>query len=432
MKLKLIYPEWGHFPLLYRRYIPVLGIATVAALTPPDWEIEFIDERIEPLDIKKDADIVGISVMTPQALRAYEIAGAYRALEIPVVLGGVHVSLAPEDAMAHADAIVVGEAEGVWLGLLNDFKRGQLRRIYKCENPVLDPPLPRWDLICNGKGYLPMNSIQVSRGCPVNCDMCSVPQSFGTEFRMRDISSLMREIECMDKYVFVVNDNLHLSKRRSLGFLDGLKKFSKEWVGLAPLKIGGDIEFLETLKESNCWAMYVDLSPWISAGLNDIIDGVQVKKAGEYISRIKEYNIKVIASFVFGFDHDDKSIFEKTVSFAKRHEIEEVEFHILTPYPKSRLFERLKGQGRLITERFSDYTTAKVVYKPAKMSPDELYNGYTAAWKEFYSDEYEDNPEGPLVRTFRGFPLKGKDFLNYSGEKWIDSVLKKKVSNRNV
>jgi radical SAM superfamily enzyme YgiQ (UPF0313 family) len=426
LKLKLIYPEWGHFPLLYRRYIPPLGIATIAALTPSEWEIEFVDERIESLKIADDADLVGISLMTPQALRAYEIADAYKSLGITVVLGGVHVCLAPEDAIAHADAIVIGESEGVWADLLNDFKKGQIKRIYRCETPVLHPPLPRWDVICKGKGYLPLNPIQIARGCPVNCDMCSVPQNFGKEFRMRDIASLMKEIECMDRYAFVVNDNLHLAKRRSLRFLNGLKNLSKKWVGLALLRIGGDPDFLKMLRESNCWAMYIDLSPWLSASLNEVIEGIQVKKAGEYIKRIREHNIKVIASFVFGFDHDDKDIFEKTVSFSKQHEIEEVEFHILTPYPGSRLFERLKYQGRLTSERFSDYTSSKVVFRPAKMSPEELYEGYVTAWKEFYSDEYEEKPEGPVVRTFRSFPFSREDPLDYQEGKWVDSVLKKR------
>lgn len=430
MKLKLIYPEWGHFPLLYRRFIPVLGPATIAALTPDEWEIEFIDERIETLNIQNDADLVGISLMTSQALRAYEISSAYRALGIPVILGGVHVSLAPEEATAYADAIIIGEAEEVWIKLLDDFKKNQLKKIYKCTRPVLNPPLPRWDIICSGKGYLPMNALQISRGCPVNCEMCSVPQSFGTDFRMRDINSLHKELDASAKYLFIVNDNLYLSKRRSGEFLNLLKDSSKEWVGLAPLKIGEDKWFLELLMKSHCWAMYIDLSPWISAGLNEVIDDVQVKKAGEYISRIREYNIKVIASFVFGFDHDEKDIFEKTVSFAKKHEIEEVEFHILTPYPMSRLYERLKSQGRLITDKFSEYTTSQVVFKPAKMTPDELYEGYISAWKEFYADEYEDSSNGPMIRTFRCFPMKKDDVIQFNGERWVEAVFKRENTNK--
>lgn len=425
MRLKLIFPEWGHFPLIYRRYIPVLGLATIAALTPDDWVVSFVDERIEPLLIKDDADLVGISIMTPQANRAYQIADQYKALGVPVVLGGVHVSLAPHEAIHHADSIVIGEAEGVWEYVLEDLKNDNLKKIYKCETPYLDIPFPRWDVICDGKDYLPMNSIQVSRGCPVNCDMCSVPQTFGTQFRMRDVDTLIAEMEKLDRYVFIVNDNLHLAKRRTTPFLKALGNSTKQWVGLAPLKIAEDMDFIRLLKKSKCWAMYVDLSPWISAGLNEVIDGVQVRKAGDYIKQIRDMGIKIIASFVFGYDHDEKDIFDKTVDFAKKQGIEEAEFHILTPYPKSRLYERLCSQKRLITNDFSAYTTAKVVFRPTNMTPVELYEGYISAWRNFYGDAYEDSNKGPVVRTFDCFPLTKEDLLNYNGGQWVDAVLKK-------
>ena len=430
MKLKLIFPEWGHFPLIYRRYIPVLGLPTIAALTPDSWDITIVDERIEQLVITRDADLVGISVMTPQANRAYQIADEYRALGIPVVLGGIHVSLAPHDALQHADAVVIGEAEGVWEKVIEDFTANNLKQIYKCETPPLDVPFPRWDLFCDGKGYLPMHSIQISRGCPVNCDMCSVPQTFGTSFRMRAIDTLVSEINRLAPYIFVVNDNLHLAKRRTTPFLEALKESSREWVGLAPLNMADDIDFLRTIKESNCWAMYIDLSPWISAGLNEIVDGVQVKKAGDYINRVRDLGIKIIASFVFGFDHDDKDIFDRTVTFAEKHGIEEVEFHILTPYPKSRLYERLKSQKRLIVDDFSEYTSARVVFEPANMTPEELNEGYQNAWKAFYPDAYEDSEKGPVVRTLSCFPLKRGAVLNYDDGSWVSAVIKKEGVHR--
>jgi radical SAM superfamily enzyme YgiQ (UPF0313 family) len=430
MKLKLIFPEWGHFPLIYRRYIPVLGISTVAALTPADWGISFIDERIEPLVIKKDVDLVGISLMTPQANRAYRIADQYRALGVPVVLGGVHVSLAPRDAMKHADAIVIGEAEGVWEKVITDFEQGKMKKVYQCEIPPVEVPFPRWDLVCNGKDYLPVHSLQVSRGCPVNCDMCSVPRTFGTAFRIRNLDTLLAEIERLADHLFLVNDNLHLAKRRTTPLFEALTGSDKKWVGLAPLRIAEDRDFLRLMRRSKCWALYVDLSPWISAGLNEVVDGVEVRKAGDYIQRIHDAGIKVIASFVFGFDHDEKDIFERTVSFAKLHEIEEAEFHILTPYPRSRLYERLSSRGRLITRNFTDYTTSRVVFRPYAMTPEELYEGYLGAWKDFYGAAYEDSADGPVVRTYACFPLTGEDLLGLEGGGWVDAVRKKSLGRR--
>lgn len=425
MKIHLIYPDWGHFPLVYRRYIPVMGPAIVAALTPQDIEIVYTDERLSSIDFDMECDMVAISMMTSQANRAYEISRIYRERGVPVVLGGVHVSLMPEDAAQNADAIVVGEAEGTWPELIADFRKGLLKKVYTCKHPAEDIPLPRWDIF-DRQTYIPLNSLQVSRGCPVNCDMCSVPQTYGTEFRMTKTERLLEDVQKLAKYVFIVNDNLHLAKRRVKGFLDGMAMMQKQWIGLAPLSIAADEEYLGLLRKSNCWAMYIDLSPWISASLNERIDGVQVEKANMMLERIREKGIKVIASFVFGFDHDQKDIFDKTVRFARENNIEEAEFHILTPYPKSRLCERLTAEGRLLTTDFSKYSTSSVVFQPANMTPEELYEGYLRAWKDFYpADNYEETPKGPVVKTLACFPLTKKDLLEHNGGRWVDAVMKK-------
>ncbi len=425
MRIHLIYPDWGHFPLVYRRYIPVMGPAIVAALTPADIEIVYTDERISSIDFDMQCDMVAISMMTSQANRAYEISRRYREKGVYVVLGGVHVSLMPEDASQHADAIAVGEAEGTWPELIADFRKGLLKKVYTCKNPAEDIPLPRWDIF-DRQTYIPMNSLQVSRGCPVNCDMCSVPQTYGTEFRMARTERLLEDVMELDKYVFIVNDNMHLAKRRVRAFLDGMAMTQKQWIGLAPLSIAADEEYLDLLRKSNCWAMYIDLSAWISAGLNKRIDGVQVEKANMMIERIREKGIKVIASFVFGFDHDHKDIFEKTVRFARDNNIEEAEFHILTPYPKSRLYERLAAEGRLLTTKFSNYSTSSVVFQPANMTPEELYEGYLRAWKDFYpAENYEETPQGPVVKTFACFPLTKEDLLEHNDGRWVAAVMKK-------
>ncbi|GAB4490059.1 MAG: radical SAM protein [Thermodesulfovibrionales bacterium] len=428
MRLHLIYPDWGHFPLIYRRFIPVMGPAIVAALTPPDIEVIFTDERLDTIDFNMDCDLVAISMMTSQASRAYEIADTYREKGVPVVLGGVHVSLMPEEAARHADAIVIGEAEGTWPQVIEDFRSGGLKKTYSCTKPAEKIPAPRWS-IYDGRGYIPMNSLQVSRGCPVNCDMCSVPQTYGTEFRMMKTDRLLEDVAKLDRYVFIINDNLHLAKRRVRPFLEGMAATGRPWVGLSPLSIAQDEDYLSLLEKSGCWAMYVDLSPWISAGINKVIDGVQIDKASQMIDRIRERGIKIIASFVFGFDHDRPDVFENTVRFAHENAIEEVEFHILTPYPKSRLHDRLVSEGRLLTSDFSRYSSSSVVFTPAQMSADELRAGYRQAWRDFYPDEeVEETGQGPVIRTFACFPLNREDLLNYSGGKWVDAVIKNKRS----
>lgn len=425
MRVHLIYPDWGYFPLLYRRYIPVMGPAIVAALTPSDIEVVFTDERLDPVDFDRECDLVAISMMTSQAQRAYEIARIYRGRGIPVIIGGVHASLMPEEAALHADAVVIGEAENTWPEVVRDFRAGMLRKTYSCSSPAVEIPMPRWEIF-DRSVYLPMNSLQISRGCPVNCELCSVPQTSGTEFRMADTGRILAGLAGLEEYLFLVNDNLHMAKRRVMPFLQGLAESGKEWVGLAPLSIAEDPAYLDALRRANCWAQYVDLSPWISAGLNERVADGQVDKARRLLDRIRERGIKVIASFVFGFDHDDGDIFDRTVRFAKNNGIEEAEFHILTPYPRTRLFERLETEGRLLTTDFSQYSTSSVVFRPARMSEAELLEGYRRAWRDFYSEEEpEETEEGPLVRTYACFPFGGDDLLHYTGGRWVDAVRKK-------
>jgi len=427
VKLKLIYPDLGNFPLVYRRYIPTLGPAILAAITPSDIDISFTDERVEEVDTGEDCDLVAISVMTPQANRAYELAARFRQRGIPVVLGGVHVSLMPEEAMRHADAVVVGEAEETWPQVVEDFRQGSLKKVYRCGMPPESVPLPRWNIF-DREVYIPMNSVQVSRGCPVNCDMCSVPETFGTKFRMFDVDTLLGQVEQLDKYLFVVNDNLHLAKRRVRGFFEGLRDIRKEWVGLAPLSFAEDEDYLRLLRNSNCWAMYIDLSPWVSASLNDVIDNVEVRRAGEYLKRVHGHGIKVIASFVFGFDHDGRDVFDKTVEFARHNEIEEAEFHILTPYPRSRLYGRLQNEGRLISTDFSRYTAGSVVFRPRNMTAEELQEGYLRAWRDFYSDaEVRETEGGPVVKSYSCFPVTAEEILRDRGESWLNETIEKRM-----
>jgi radical SAM superfamily enzyme YgiQ (UPF0313 family) len=424
LKLKIIYPDLGHFPLVYRRTLPVLAPAVLAALTPPDIEISFTDERLHPVQTDEPCDLVAISVMTSQAGRAYELAQCYREKGIPVVLGGVHISLLPQEAETRADAIVVGEAEEVWPELLDDFRRGALKKVYRCLNPAAAAPLPCWDLF-DRDPYLPVLPVQVARGCPVACDLCSVSQAFGREFRPLNLDALWPRLAEGNRYLFLVNDNLHLAQRRSRPLLESLSRVGRPWVGLAPLSFARDESYLQLLKKSRCWAMYVDLSPWISAGLNEVVEGVEVRRAGEYLQRIRDQGIKVIASFVFGFDHDRKDIFDRTVAFARDQRIEEAEFHILTPYPRSRLFTRLENEGRLLTRDFSDYTAGNVVFRPRTMTPDELYEGYVQAWRNFYRDhEIRETPRGPLVLSHDCFPVSPEEIRRRQGENWLESLLR--------
>jgi radical SAM superfamily enzyme YgiQ (UPF0313 family) len=432
MKLKLIYPEWGSYPLLYRRYIPTLGLITVASLTPPDIRVSITDERIESIDFSEDVDLVGISVMTCQARRSYEIASTYREKGVTVVLGGIHPSLLPEEASQYSDAVVIGEAEGSWLNLIEDFREKRLQRYYSCPGKEIKTPLPKWGFYSD-KGYLPISPIQLSRGCPLDCEFCSVPSAFGNTFKMHPEEDILKMINGAEEYLFFINDNIHIARRRTQEIFNFLSSQKKKWVGLVPLNIAEDKRYLSSLVKSGCWALYVDFSPWLSASLNKKVGDSQVVKDIENIKRIKDTGIKIIASFIFGFDHDDKGSFERTVNFARITGIEEAEFHILTPYPKTRLWDKLFSEGRIIEKDFSLYNTTHVVYRPKLMTPEELLDGFLYAWREFYpADSYIDTPDGPVIKTLSAFPLEKEDLLSRSIHKgynprWMEAVFKEGV-----
>jgi len=397
-------------------------------------DISFTDERIEAIDYDEPADMVAISAMTCQAKRAYDIADEYRRRGVPVVMGGIHPSLSPEESALHADAVVVGEAEGSWEPLVEDFRAGRMKPYYKCvERPKMEEVAwPRRDLL-NGKGYIPMESLQVSRGCPVNCEFCSVPGLFGTSYRGRPVGEALAELEKMGEYIFFVDDNFHLAKRRSYELFDGMAGMGKKWTGLAPLNVAADEEYLKRLVKSGCWLLYVDVGPWMSASFGEKRAGfTTAEKHLDNIKRLHDSGIKLIASFVFGYDYDDKGVFERTVEFAKKTGIEECEFLILTPYPNTRLHTKLDAEGRIIDRDLSHYTTTKVVYRPKLMTPDELYEGYITAWKEFYSgDIVEETPDGVLIKTMAQFPINPAVFDKMIDEryrpedKWVESFVRR-------
>lgn len=408
MRIRFIFPSWGEFPLEYRNYLPTLGLITVAGLTPPQHEVRFTDERIETVNLEEEVEVVAVSAMTAQIGRAYELADHFRARGIKVVLGGAHPSVMPEEALQHADAVVIGEAEGPWQKLLEDLERGELQKIYRCSQM---PDLqylgwPRRELL-EGKGYLPVDPLQTTRGCPLDCDFCSVTQTFGKAFRMRPIEYVVDELKNLDDYVFIVDDNMILNKKYSLDLFQGMAPLNKKWTGLGTIKMAEDENFLRLLAHSGCWLLYLDLGPWLSMGLNK--EGLKhplVKKHLDYLGLFHKYNIKVIGSFVFGFDHDTPSIFEHTVAFAKAARMEEVEFLVLTPYPKTRLWAKLEEERRIFDYDWKKYNTAHVVYRPQGMSPQELQDGYAFAWEEFYRGvEHSERLQGLLFRTIQSFPL---------------------------
>ena len=395
----MIFPTFEGTPLAYRAFIPPLGLLTLAALTPPEFTIGFVDERSDTVDFDARADVVAVSAMTPQAARAYEIADRFRARGVPVVLGGPHPSLMPEEALLHADAVVVGEAEDIWAGVLRDLLENRSEGIYVCRHKpdLAGLPFPRHDLL-NDDNYLPIRSIQVTRGCPLNCEFCTVPRNFGREYRIRPIDDVVSEIERLGSHIYFVDDNLMIKRRSFAGLFDRMADMQRGWTGMAPLAIASDEKYVGLLARSGCWSMYVDVGPWLSVGLRGDVSSLkqQVSRSVGYIRTLQDAGIKVMGSFVFGFDYDEESIFDATLEFLQKSGIVEAEFLILTPYPNTPLAEKLGAQGRIFNRDWSRYNTTHAVFRPARMSPERLEQGVNYLWREFY--RRADRTDGFAVR----------------------------------
>ena len=374
--------------------IPNLSLATVAALTPPQVEISFSDDLIHPIDLDgglKDVNLVGITCSTKTAPRAYEIARAYRERGVPVVLGGIHPSAMPEEALEHCDAVVVGEAEQSWPRLIEDFQKGNLERIYQQEGftPPEQIPQARRD-IYNPKDYFPIGSLQATRGCPYLCDFCSVRKFFGGTYRYRPLEDVIEEVRSLrHKVIMFADDNIVGHPHYSKALLEALVPLRKRWIGQASLAGLEDEEMIKLMAKSGCMGLLIGFESISEENIR--LSRKYQNRPDKYqhiIRNLHRHGIAIWASFLFGFDHDDKGIFERTVRFAIEAKFFSVVFAILTPYPGTALYERLKEEGRLTYEKWwllEDQEAHAPHFHPRGMTREELREGWEWAWREYYS-----------------------------------------------
>jgi len=384
VKLELIAPKESEGG---RKLAPKLGLLTIAGLTPSDIEVSLTDENVEEIDFNKEVDLVGITAMTSTAVRAYEIADTFRSKGKCVVLGGFHPSSMPEEAAQHVDSVVIGEAEGIWMQLLSDYKSGKLKKFYqRTEWANLENlPIPRRDLI-KAKSCLLSYTVQTSRGCPFGCNFCSVSLFFGNTYRFRPIADVVNEVKSLkSKYLFFVDDNIVGNRRRAKELFKALIPYKKKWISQATATFAKDEELLKLAAQAGCTAMFIGYESLSPASLKEAGKSFNiVKHYKEGINRMHDYGILVHGAFIFGFDHDDASIFERTVEFVNDVKIDSASFAPLTPYPGTRIYEKLLQENRIITRDWSKYGGG-VVFRPKLMSPDTLFEGIKWTWKMCYS-----------------------------------------------
>jgi radical SAM superfamily enzyme YgiQ (UPF0313 family) len=389
MKMKLIYPRWPKLKNQPEFHLPPHGPVVFAATVPADVDLTFCDEHVQPLDLNDSPDLVAMSVMlTCQMPRAWEIADHYRARKIPVIFGGIATMLHSEEVMKHADAVFLGEAEGRFGAVLEDVKQGRLKKVY---NFLGDPPdmaligPARRSILqrdrYNFRGVQMVDLIHASRGCRFNCFPCCTPFLGGRKFRPRPVETVIEEMAGIDNNrLFVVDNSLAQDDVWEKELFRAMIPLKKKWVS-HPIK--DDDEILDLAAEAGCWYVY--------QAVVDTSDCIRQR-----VKRLKDRGIGVEGTIILGMDDHDEDYIKRLVDFLLEIDLDLAEFTVLTPFPHSSIRDQLEGQGRILHNRWAEYTGGDVVYKPARMSPEKLQEMYEYAWSTFYKDETKEVKMGRL------------------------------------
>ena len=386
MKILLISPIAKGEKRQVNLHIPQLSLAILAGLTPPHHEVEIIEEAWKKIDFNKSYDLVGITAMTATAPRAYDISFKFRENGIKTVIGGIHATTIPDEATRYADAVVVGEAENIWHTVLDDAEHNRLQKIYYGTRADLSEyPTPRRDLI-NDKSLIKVAPIETTRGCQWGCDFCTVTKFFGRKPRYRPIEDVIRSIDHIDnKNLVMLDDNIVGNRIYAKKLFKELKPLNRIWGGQATINIVNDAELLHLAYESGCRCLLVGLESVSDAGTNTLKKQLKSKKENQVaVKLMQDAGILMVGCVIFGFDHDQPSIFEETVEFLIESRVAMAQFTILTPYPGTKIFDDLRRENRILTYDWSKYDNKKVLIKPKNMSAEKLIEGYYWAKKTFY------------------------------------------------
>lgn len=402
MKILLISPSSGHWRGLGRKKFfngktfrfSMLSLLTVAALTPAKHQVTLIDEQIDLIPEDSDFDLVGITMMTATAPRAYELCHYFRNRSIPVVVGGFHATFNIEEAAAHADSIVVGPATGAWQKLLEDYENGTPGKIYH-GNPEAEPPTNLPKHLLKKSGYLSVHTTYATLGCKNRCSFCSITSFYQGKRYCRRIKDVVNELKSFKENFFMfIDDNLTQDRKYILDLLRAITPLKKKWVTQASIEISDDPALLDAMKRSGCIGVFIGLESFSESALcsqNKNIKSPKYYKRA--VSILHQYGIFVEAGMIFGFDSDTVEIFASTLNILEEIGIDALQASILTPLPGTRLFGEMKDQITDFNWEHYDYKYA--VFNPAQMTKDNLMAGLEWINKKFYSSSRI------LRRTFR-------------------------------
>ena len=370
-----------------------LAPATLAGLTPRDGETEirFYDDRTESIAFDEPTDLVAMSVETYTAKRSYQIASEFRRRGVPVVIGGFHPTLVPEESSEYAESIIVGEAEGLWPTVLDDFRNGRMRRVYRQPKrpPLAGPRLDR--SIFRGKRYLPVGLVEAGRGCHFRCEFCAIQSYFGNTQTRRPVDEIIDEVRRIKKpLIFFVDDNITSNMEQAKEFFRALIPLKIRWVSQASINAAHDEEFLRLIKASGCQGLLIGFETLNPENLRKMRKSFNTMNGGyeKALENLRRHQIRLYVTFILGYDEDNGDTLDETLAFAQRHRFYIVAFNHLTPFPGTPLYERLQQEGRLLYDRWwlhPEYRYGMVPFTPHGMTAEQVKQRCIEARQKFYS-----------------------------------------------
>jgi radical SAM superfamily enzyme YgiQ (UPF0313 family) len=410
MKMTLIYPKWPKLERQTEFHLPPHGPAVFAASVPPEAEINFFDENVEAIDFSASTDLAAISTMLSSQLpRAFEIAAKYREMGIPVIFGGIATMLHAPEVMEHADSVFLGEVEGRFGKVLDDFKQGQLKKVYDYMKDLPDINIvgtARRDILkrdlYNYRGVQMFDLVHASRGCKFNCFPCSVAFLGGRKFRPRPIEKVVAEIESIpNNRLFIVDNSLAQDRQWLVELFTALKPLKKKWVSHPILD---DEEIIKMAADAGSWYVY--------QAIFDTSDVIRNR-----IQRLKDHGISVEGTILLGTDNQDEDYIKRLIDFLLEIDLDMAEFTILTPFPHSPIREEFEREGRILSNNWLHYTADKVVFQPKHMTPEKLQELYYYAWDTFFGESGYQLKMGELFRKVIHREMEDGTYRRYDARK---------------